>query len=122
MQHPIRIQRRRTKGWRMPPGTVYVGRGSKWGNPFVCHSDRAPSGRRFLMTPEIAVGAFRRTIEQAGGWYPIPLLWPKGKIPACGPTTVEDVRRELRGKNLACWCSTDEPFCHADILLEIANR
>ena len=31
---PKRIQRRRTKGWRMPPNTVYVGRPSKWGNPF----------------------------------------------------------------------------------------
>lgn len=31
---PRRIQRRRTKGWRMPEGAVYVGRGSKWGNPY----------------------------------------------------------------------------------------
>lgn len=31
---PQRIQRRRIKGWRMPEGAVYVGRGSKWGNPF----------------------------------------------------------------------------------------
>lgn len=30
-----RIQRKRTKGWKMPPKTVYVGRGSKWGNPCV---------------------------------------------------------------------------------------
>jgi hypothetical protein len=30
---PIRIQRQRTKGWRMPENTIYVGRGSKWGNP-----------------------------------------------------------------------------------------
>ena len=30
---PKRIQRKRTKGWRMPPNSVYVGRGSKWGNP-----------------------------------------------------------------------------------------
>lgn len=31
---PARIQRRRTTGWRMPEGAVYVGRPSKWGNPF----------------------------------------------------------------------------------------
>lgn len=30
---PRRIQRKRTKGWRMPEGAVYVGRGSRWGNP-----------------------------------------------------------------------------------------
>lgn len=32
---PQRIQRKRTKGWKMPPNTVYVGRGSRWGNPFT---------------------------------------------------------------------------------------
>lgn len=32
---PIRIQRKRAKGWRMPPNTVYVGRPTKWGNPFT---------------------------------------------------------------------------------------
>ena len=31
---PERIQRKRTLGWRTQPNTVYVGRGSKWGNPF----------------------------------------------------------------------------------------
>ncbi|WP_342394587.1 DUF4326 domain-containing protein [Prescottella agglutinans] len=31
---PQRIQRRRTRGWRMPEGAVYVGRPSGWGNPF----------------------------------------------------------------------------------------
>ena len=40
----------------------------------------------------------------------------------------EDLRRrilervgELRGKNLACFCSLDQP-CHADVLLELANE
>ena len=32
---PERIQRSRAKGWRMPADTIYVGRGSKWGNPFT---------------------------------------------------------------------------------------
>lgn len=32
---PQRIQRKRTKGWRAPEGAVYVGRGTKWGNPFA---------------------------------------------------------------------------------------
>jgi hypothetical protein len=41
-------------------------------------------------------------------------------------TTVEDIRRELRGKNLACWCPLEDENgnrvpCHADVLLEIAN-
>ena len=34
---------------------------------------------------------------------------------------VMDRMDELRGKNLACWCPLDQP-CHADVLLEIANK
>ena len=34
MNGPKRIQRRRTKGWRMPEGAVYVGRPTIFGNPF----------------------------------------------------------------------------------------
>jgi hypothetical protein len=35
--------------------------------------------------------------------------------------TVEDVRRELRGRDLYCFCKPGEP-CHADVLIEVANR
>lgn len=35
--------------------------------------------------------------------------------------TLEDIRENLRGRDLACWCKPGEP-CHADILLELANR
>ena len=31
---PERVQLRRSKGWRMPPNTIKVGRGGKWGNRF----------------------------------------------------------------------------------------
>lgn len=45
---PVRIQRRRTRGWRMPPNTVYVGRGSRWGNPFTwANSDGVHPAIRF---------------------------------------------------------------------------
>jgi len=30
------------------------------------------------------------------------------------------IRRELAGKDLACWCPLDSA-CHADVLLAIAN-
>ena len=118
---PKRIQRRRSKGWRMPEGVVYVGRPSKWGNPFVVHSDRRQNGQRYQMTPSVAMACFRAALTTEGAWSPIPIhLWPHGKIPAAF-TTVEDVKRELRGKDLACWCPLDQP-CHADVLLEIANE
>jgi hypothetical protein len=32
--HPLRVQRRRTKGWEMPDGAIYVGRPTMFGNPF----------------------------------------------------------------------------------------
>lgn len=105
-EKPKRIQRRRTKGWTMPEGAVYVGRPSKWGNPF-------------RGAPSIVVDSFRRFGEREGGWFSAPLPWPAGKIPA-ELTTLDDVRHELRGKNLACWCPLDQP-CHADVLLEWAN-
>jgi hypothetical protein len=44
---PLRIQRKRTKGWRMPEGAVYVGRPSRWGNPFKV-GDRHPLRGRTL--------------------------------------------------------------------------
>jgi hypothetical protein len=89
---PVRIQLSRAKGWRMPPNTVKVDRSTKWGNPFVVGSRQ---------TPAQAVAAFRRMVED----------YPHGL----------DVEvRQLRGKNLACWCALDKP-CHADVLLELAN-
>lgn len=40
--------------------------------------------------------------------------------------TVDDVRRELAGKSLACWCALPAPgqpdHCHAAVLLRIANE
>ena len=119
MSEPKRIQLRRTKGWLLPPNTVVVSRPTKWGNPFKVHGDGHPMARR------IAVDLFRKLTED-GEWFSQPLPWPKGKIPS-GTTTVEQVRSELRGKDLACWCplldeSGDAVPCHADVLLEIANH
>lgn len=35
--------------------------------------------------------------------------------------TVDDIRSELAGKDLACWCALDQP-CHRNVLLELANE
>lgn len=90
---PRRIQRKRTKGWRMPANTVSVCRPGKWGNPFRVGPD---------CDPEQAVNAFEWWIREQGG-----------------KSLLRDLH-ELRGKNLACWCPLGEP-CHADVLLELAN-
>ena len=97
---PERIQRQRTKGWRMPENTVYVGRPSRWGNPFDApwhsHDSQVATYGRWLDLAIDDVSMFGR------------------------PPSREDIRRELRGKDLACWCGLFER-CHADVLLEIAN-
>lgn len=47
-QTPRRVRRMRMKGWKMPPNTVYVGRGSKWGNPFTfANSGKVHPAMRF---------------------------------------------------------------------------
>lgn len=56
------------------------------------------------------------------------LLAPDGGMLGASPSrqgrfsdvTVEDIRRELASKDLACWCKPSQP-CHADVLLELAN-
>ncbi len=105
---PIRVQRKRTKGWRMPENTVSVTRPGKWGNPFVVDPKWLP-----FNTAEKCVEAFRKHLMDFGM-----SLSTKGGIRKA--VTVEDIKRELRGKNLACFCPLDQP-CHADVLLEIAN-
>ena len=98
MTKPVRIQRRRVKGYDMQAESrainglecVYVGRPTKWGNPI---KDSYSAAER--------VRLYRRYL--------------------CDWTDSGDIaKRELRGKNLVCWCALDAP-CHADVLLEIAN-
>ena len=98
---PVRIQRKRTKGWKMPPDTVCVARPSKWGNPFRPNSWNEPG---FSPVPDDATMAVK--------WYREDLT----KVLRANP----DALAPLRGKNLACWCAVGAP-CHADVLLELAN-
>jgi Domain of unknown function (DUF4326) len=97
---PRRVQRKRVKGWRLPPNTVYVGRPTKWGNPY---------------------GASAWGQAKATGMFCALLSDPR----ADSHRHEKHMRRilrdihELRGKNLACWCPLDGP-CHADALLKLA--
>lgn len=101
---PIRIQRKRTKGWRMPEGAVYVGRPSKWGNPW-------PVGG-WVRIGDSAMPCEIRTARDAATLF---------RLQAMGSATLqENARKELRGKDLACWCRVGSP-CHADVLLELVN-
>ena len=102
----------------MPENTVYVGRPTRWGNPFPM----SRFGRE---------GAYRFFDNAARGiWYPF-AAW-EAELDFAYRAHQEWTRRigghpteaavsELRGKNLACWCPLSSP-CHADVLLELANK
>lgn len=70
---------------------VYVGRPSKWGNPFEIGKDG---------TREEVIGKYKE-------W-----LFDNDELLSC-------IQQELKGKTLGCWCAPSA--CHADILLELAN-
>lgn len=111
---PERIQRKRTKGWKMPENTVYVGRGSKWGNPFkVGHfyfEKYYPNFASRCLTSEKKENVFFNEITARAAVY----LFEKYAL-------MKIDTKDLRGKNLACWCPLDQP-CHADVLLRKANE
>jgi len=109
---PRRIQRRRARGWKLPPGSVNVSRPTDWSNPFrvgdtVSVPYKVKRGGvwvdapiEVIITPEAAVLLFEALVV-AHRWE-------------------DQIRRELHGKDLVCWCAPDQP-CHADVLLRIAN-
>jgi hypothetical protein len=118
-----RIQRKRAKGWKMPPNTVYVGRPTLWGNPFVVGRDG---------TLAECIDFYRRGLIAAHAvWFggPYSLLsddnaalydaWEEA-APHLQAIFIAEGLEKLKGKNLACWCPLDQP-CHADVLLELAN-
>tara|TARA_R110000744_G_scaffold254726_4_gene370302 strand:+ start:590 stop:946 length:357 start_codon:yes stop_codon:yes gene_type:complete len=116
MTLPKRIQRKRTKGWRMPVGAVNVTRPTIWGNPFI-HAD-----------PGEAVAAYRKLTRGGTSMFemgPGKLQFAKNAHPQTLHWHFSDFVREnihkLRGKDLACWCPLDAP-CHADVLLHLANK
>lgn len=129
---PERIQLSRKKGWRKPENTVVVARPSRWGNPFRVTGGSViglpwgevrdyPIGARFLKRDEYAVYSSHSdpasAVQDAVGLFRTYAVVTRRDF----PSEFEEWIAPLRGKNLACWCPLDQP-CHADVLLEIANR
>jgi hypothetical protein len=140
---PMRVQLKRKKGWRMPENTVSVARPTRWGNPYKV----------------VKLSGELWTVVQASNGEPVPLLEieimaektahyaaiglfnshvNRRMVLIATPYPAEDeIRAELEGKHLACWCrlcsrhQKGKPVgvkctrcqpCHADVLLEVANR
>ena len=134
---PQRIQRRRTKGWKMPENTISVTRPGKWGNFLKLSGDMImidASYRRknldkwvFLCFGDLErlLEIYRLTMSGGGNTGGViklgvtsqdgqqDLLWWHYKLAYCVD--------ELKGKHLACFCPIGSP-CHAKILLKIANQ
>ncbi len=91
------LNRRETR--IIPPGAIYVGRPTKWGNPFLMNDPLLPAGLSKEGKRNAVVREYRRWIET------------QPELMASLP--------ELHGHDLVCWCA---PLpCHADVLLELAN-
>jgi len=127
-----RIQRKRTKGWRMPKGAISVARPSRYGNPFMVVGNSV-IGMNWAETKEWDCGI--------GGRPDVHFLYVSGSARIVAVEHAVDLYRKLilvrqrdweparfekwirgaRGHDLACYCPLDQP-CHADVLLELANQ
>ena len=94
----------------MPANAVYVGRPTKWGNPYVVGHNYADGEHDEIPYDNIDA-------ETAVRWYREAIV---NGISTAVNLTVREIMTELRGKDLVCWCPLDQP-CHADVLLEFAN-
>jgi len=111
---PARIQLRRTAGWRIPANTVSVARPTLWGNPFP--ADQVGGAEWAVILHERWLEGEIAGLGDAG-FFAMD-FWDVRRVAV--EQLVERIRRELSGKNLACWCPLDQP-CHADTLLKLAN-
>jgi hypothetical protein len=75
-----------------PPGAVYIGRPTVWGNPFPLTKET---------TREEVLEQYKQYLFRDAALR-------------------ERARQELKGKDLVCWCAPH--LCHGDVLLQIANE
>lgn len=139
----IRVKQIRTKGWKMPPQTKFVGRPRKWGSMFKLDNYNRvfinSEGRRQATEEWIF---FCNTTELEGpklllDLYHLILIADSITIQMkfhLDPKAMLDVRywikkfqdnndlNDLKGFNLACCCELDYQYCHADLLLYLANK
>lgn len=115
MNKPIRIQLKRTKGYRMqdqsPDGreVVKVARPSLYGNPYTI-AGALEAGYKHKDCQTMVVYAFKEWLAGSRDY---------ANYQPAREKLLANVSK-LRGKHLACFCPLDKP-CHADVLLELAN-
>lgn len=90
--------RTRVVHWKKAPYDIYIGRPSKWGNPFSHKPGTLAQFR--VANREEAIGAYEKWIQEQ-------------------PELMASLS-ELKGKVLGCWCKPKS--CHGDVLARLANR
>jgi Domain of unknown function (DUF4326) len=114
-EKPIRIQRKRTKGWKMPKNTVDCTRPGPWGNPYATSKNGMSKDNDYWQHYAVLIDGDMPLSDD-----------DSGEEAAAWRKWVLEHIHELRGKNLACWCPKPPPYgrdkCHAATLLELANQ
>lgn len=81
---------------------VYIGRPSKWGNPFTHINDHKTLAKFLVKTREESIIKYREWITEGDGKH-----------------LLNDLH-ELKGKVLGCWCKPKS--CHGDVLVELVEK
>lgn len=101
-----RIQRRRTKGYKLPENAICITRGTKWGNPFKINKK---------VTRDMAIEIFKQCV-----------LNPINALDFFGYNIYEHFKwihehlYELKDHDLACYCKPKDA-CHGDVLIELCS-
>jgi len=85
---------------KVEPYDIYIGRPSKWGNPFTHIAGKATKAKYIVDSREEAIEKYREWIS--------------------AQTNLLSSLHELEGKTLGCWCAPNN--CHGDILIELINK
>ncbi len=118
MTKPRRMQLSRRRGFDLQAESKQlnglparrVTRPGKWGNPFTIED----TARKYRLDRDAAQV---KAVELCGQWLRNTL---DSKLSPHDPPSRDEIRAELAGHNLACWCKPGTP-CHTEVLIELAN-
>lgn len=84
------------------PYDIYIGRPSKWANPYTHIKDKETLAKYIVPTREEAIKCYREYITNGEGKHLLNDLY------------------ELKDKTLGCWCHPES--CHGDVLVELVEK
>ena len=119
---PIRIQRSRKEKQVSQNGLpiVYVGRPTRYGNPFRVEEMYKHEGKMLYGVKTSDPDCVNILLENCRPAYESKHDATKDSVKCFVIYWGKSDVSELKGKNLSCWCGSNK-ICHADVLLEMAN-